>query len=80
MVCPSFPFAFKGGMWDLIVLIPDHCFSIYFDRDTISIFQNNKRQFGEYIMFSLNNIKGLLKYTINKEVYAEGLSSTQAIQ
>ena len=23
-VCPSFPFGFEGGMWDLIVLIPDH--------------------------------------------------------
>ena len=29
-VCPSFPFVFEGGMWDLIVLIPDHCHSIYF--------------------------------------------------
>ena len=23
-------FGFEGGMWDLIVLIPDHCLSIYF--------------------------------------------------
>ena len=29
-VCPSFPFGIEGGMWDLIVLIPDHCLSIYF--------------------------------------------------
>ena len=29
-VCPSFPFDIKGGMWDVIVLIPDHCLSIYF--------------------------------------------------
>ena len=29
-VCPSFPFGFEGGMWDLLVLIPDHCLSIYF--------------------------------------------------
>ena len=28
-VCPSFPFGIEGGMWDVIVLIPDHCFSIY---------------------------------------------------
>ena len=28
-VCPSFPFGIKGGMWDVIVLIPDHCLSIY---------------------------------------------------
>ena len=29
-VCPSFPFGIKGGMWDVIVLIPDHCLSICF--------------------------------------------------
>ena len=29
-VCSSFPFAFVGGMWDLIVLIPDHCLSVFF--------------------------------------------------
>ena len=29
-VCSSFPFGIEGGMWDVIVLIPDHCLSIYF--------------------------------------------------
>ena len=29
-VCASFPFCFEGGMWDLIVVFPDHCLSIYF--------------------------------------------------
>ena len=29
-MCASFPFGFEGGMWDLIVFIPDHCLSIYF--------------------------------------------------
>ena len=28
-VCASFPFGFEGGIWDLIVLILDHCLSIY---------------------------------------------------
>ena len=28
-LCPSFPFGIEGGMWDVIVLIPDHCLSIY---------------------------------------------------
>ena len=28
-VCHLFPFGFEDGMWDLIVLIPDHCLSIY---------------------------------------------------
>ena len=27
-VCASFDFGFEGGVWDLIVLIPDHCLSI----------------------------------------------------
>ena len=27
-VCPSFPSGIEGRMWDTIVLIPDHCFSI----------------------------------------------------
>ena len=26
----SFPFSFEGGEWNLIVLTPDHCFSIYY--------------------------------------------------
>ena len=30
-VCPSYPFGIEGGMWDVIVLIPDHCLSIYFE-------------------------------------------------
>ena len=29
-VCPSFPFGIEGRTWDVIVLIPDHCLSIYF--------------------------------------------------
>ena len=31
-VCPSFPFGIESGMLDVIVLIPDHCLSIYFDE------------------------------------------------
>ena len=27
---PSLLFGIEGGMWDVIVLIPDHCVSIYF--------------------------------------------------
>ena len=29
-LCSSFPFSFDGGLWNLIVSIPDHCLSIYF--------------------------------------------------
>ena len=25
-MCPSFPFGFEGGIWDFIVLVPDHSF------------------------------------------------------
>ena len=28
-VYPSSLFGFEGGMWNLTVLIPDHCVSIY---------------------------------------------------
>ena len=28
----SIPFGFEGGMWDLIVLIPDQCLSIYLQK------------------------------------------------
>ena len=31
-VCASFPFGFQGGVWNLVVLIPDHCLSIYFSE------------------------------------------------
>ena len=30
ILCQSFPFGVEGKMWILIVLIPDHCLSIYF--------------------------------------------------
>ena len=28
--CVSIPFGFEGGMWDLLVLVPDYCFSFTF--------------------------------------------------
>ena len=28
-VCSSCPFGIEGGTWDVIILIPDHCLSIY---------------------------------------------------
>ena len=30
-VFSCFPFGFEGRMWDLIVSVPDHCLSFYFD-------------------------------------------------
>ena len=29
-VFSCFPFGFGGGMWDLVVSVPDHCLSFYF--------------------------------------------------
>ena len=29
-MCASYPFGFEGGMWDLIILVADHCLSFYF--------------------------------------------------
>ena len=28
-----FPFGFEGRMWDLIVSVPDHCLSFYFEMN-----------------------------------------------
>ena len=28
-MCDSFPFGFEDGLWNLIVLFPDYCLSIY---------------------------------------------------
>ena len=28
-----FPFGFEGRIWDLIVSVPDHCLSFYFDEN-----------------------------------------------
>ena len=30
-VFSSFPFGFEGRIWDLIVSVPDHCLSFYFE-------------------------------------------------
>ena len=42
---PSFPFGIEGGVWDVIVLIPEHCPSIYFSYCCYSLqftMQNRK--------------------------------------
>ena len=33
----SFPFDFENGLWDVIVLIPDHCLSTYFLRYPVNM-------------------------------------------
>ena len=32
-VLSYFPFGFERRIWDLIILVPDHCLSFYFSRD-----------------------------------------------
>ena len=34
-VCVCFPFGLAGGMWDLIVLVPDHCLSLLFLKEIL---------------------------------------------
>ena len=42
----SFSFGFKWGtLWHLIVLLPDHCLSIYFDCLQCSASQNLSQEF-----------------------------------
>ena len=36
-VCSSFPFCFEDGMWELIVLIPDHCLTFCFISQTYEV-------------------------------------------
>ena len=33
-----FPFGFGGRMWDLIVSVPDHCLSFYFEVVAVVVF------------------------------------------
>ena len=35
-MCPSFHFGTEGRIWDVIVLIPDHCLFISADSDVFS--------------------------------------------
>ena len=56
-MCPSFPFGYEGGILDVIVLIPDHCLSIYFDSRSgfikfIRVFQQS---LGPLLSFSLSS-------------------------
>ena len=30
LYCASFPFGYAARVWELIVLVPDHCLSFYF--------------------------------------------------
>ena len=52
-----FPFGFEGGMWDLIVSVPDHCFSFYF-----TYFKPKKGSINKYLynlQFKTDNIQNL---------------------
>ena len=42
-----FPFGFEGRIWDLIVSVPDHCLSFYFDCILILHVEAIKRKAGE---------------------------------
>ena len=36
-----FPFGFEGRIWDLIVSVPDHCLSFYFEKNTNVVYATN---------------------------------------
>ena len=38
-VYASVPFGFEGGAFYLIILVPDHCLSFYFDNAEVSLFK-----------------------------------------
>ena len=40
-MCASFLCGFEGGMWDLIVLIPDYCLSIYIVKSTFTYYDRH---------------------------------------
>ena len=37
IVCPFSPFGIERRIWDVIVLIPDHCLSIYFGFEKLDM-------------------------------------------
>ena len=55
-VCPSFPFGIEGGMWDVIVLFPDHCLSIY-----LEVLENSKSYIQRKEGFTLSQIIDIIK-------------------
>ena len=46
-LCMSIAFWFEGGMWNLIILIPGHCLSIYF--------KNNSKEINSYTVYAIVN-------------------------
>ena len=61
-ICASFPYGFKGEMWDLIVLVPGHCLSFDSD-DSVSVQHLGatdqsgfvfERHFEKYFLIPLN--------------------------
>ena len=55
-VCPSFPFGIEGGIWDVIVFIPDHCLPVYFAFRLIVCFLHQKRYIGTVYRQHLQSI------------------------
>ena len=41
-VLSCFPFGFEGRMWDLIVSVPDHCLSFYYEKKQNNGCRSNK--------------------------------------
>ena len=73
-MCPV-PLGIEGGMWDVIVLIPDHCLSIYFTLSykdesypstTITFFKINQiSPVGGYMPMKYNGVCSFFMLKIN---------------
>ena len=72
-----FPFGFEGGIWDLIVSVPDHCLSFYFPQQvTVAWCHSNLKihlVLNEQLFNALKAIDTLVSCTI--KVYHHRIST-----
>ena len=59
VVFSSFPFGFEGSIWDLIVSVPDHCLSFYFNTKAIFIKPQGLIKHRFQLIFRLSGILNL---------------------
>ena len=73
-LCPSFPFGVEGGKWDLIVLIADHCLSVYFLSSRCGFRAN------WYTLWGSNSVINRRKTLVIKMMNVGGRASTICFQ
>ena len=55
-VLSYFSFGFEGRIWDLTVLVPDHCLSFYFDHMPSESSQAGKKAMADILTSICNKI------------------------